>query len=53
MHIITVYSILLVARLYLIDFEQETKYVMSNSELKTSVDVSRQTRNFYAQTNML
>ena len=34
-----------------IDFVQETKYlgVILNSQLKTSVDVSRQTRKFYAQ----
>ena len=38
-----------------IDFVQETKYlgVMLNSQLKTSIDVSRQTRKFYAQANML
>ena len=38
-----------------IDFVQETKYlgVILNSQLKTSVDVSRQTRKFYAQANML
>ena len=38
-----------------IDFVQETKYlgVILNSQLKTSVDVFRQTRNFYAQANML
>ena len=34
---------------------QETKYlgVILNSQLKTSVDVSHQTRKFYAQANML
>ena len=38
-----------------IDFMQETKYldVMLNSQLKTSIDVSRQTRKFCAQANML
>ena len=38
-----------------IDFVQETKYlgVILNSQLKTSVDVSRHTRKFYAQANML
>ena len=38
-----------------IDFVQETKYlgVIVNSQLKTLVDVSRQTRKFYAQANML
>ena len=38
-----------------IDFVQETKYlgVILNSQLKTSVDVSRQTRKFYEQANML
>ena len=38
-----------------IDFLQETKYlgVMLNSQLKTFIDVSRQTRKFYAQANML
>ena len=38
-----------------IDFVQETKYlgVILNSQLKRSVDVSRQTRKFYAQANML
>ena len=38
-----------------IDFVQKTKYlgVILNSQLKTSVDVSRQTRKFYAQANML
>ena len=38
-----------------IDFVQETKYlgVMLNSQLKTSINVSRQTRKFYAQANML
>ena len=38
-----------------IDFVQETKYlgVMLNSQLKTSFDVSHQTRKFYAQSNML
>ena len=37
-----------------IDFVQETKYlgVILNSQLKTSVDVSRQTRKFYAQASM-
>ena len=38
-----------------IDFVQEAKYlgVMLNSQLITSIDVSRQTRKFYAQANML
>ena len=38
-----------------IDFVQEVKYlgVFLNSFLKTSIDVSRQTRKFYAQANML
>ena len=38
-----------------IDFVKETKYlgVMINSQLKTSIDVSRQARKFYAQANML
>ena len=38
-----------------IDFVQETKYlgVILNSQLKISVDVSCQTRKFYAQANML
>ena len=38
-----------------IDFVTETKYVsgMLNLQLKTLVDVSRQTRKFYAQANML
>ena len=38
-----------------IDFVQETKYlgVILNSQLKTSDDISRQTRKFYAQANML
>ena len=38
-----------------IDFVHETKYlgVILNSSMKTSSDVVRQTRNFYAQTNML
>ena len=38
-----------------IDFVQEVKYldVMLNSSMKTSIDVSRQTRKFYAQANML
>ena len=38
-----------------IDFVQETKYlgVMLNSQLKTSIDVSRQTRKSYARVNML
>ena len=38
-----------------IDFVQETKFigVILNSQLKTSVDVSRQTRKLYAQANML
>ena len=38
-----------------IGFVQETKYlgVMLNSQLKTSIDVSRQTRKFYADANML
>ena len=36
-----------------IDFVQETKFigVILNSQLKTSVDVSRQTRKLYAQAN--
>ena len=38
-----------------IDFVQEVKYlgVLLNSFMKTSIDVSRQTRKFYAQANML
>ena len=38
-----------------IDFVQETKHlvVMLYSQLKTSVDVFRQTRKFYTQANML
>ena len=38
-----------------IDFVHETKYlgVIINSSMKTSSDVVRQTRKFYAQTNML
>ena len=38
-----------------IDFVHETKYlgVIINSSMKTSFDVVRQTRKFYAQTNML
>ena len=38
-----------------IHFVQETKYlvVILNSQVKTLVDVSRQTRKFYAQANML
>ena len=38
-----------------IDCVQETKYlgVILNSQLKTLVDVSRQTRKFYAQGTML
>ena len=40
-----------------IDFVQETKYLgvtcMLNSNLKMSIDVSRQTQKFYAQANML
>ena len=38
-----------------IDFVRETKYlgVIINSSMKTSSDVVRQTRKFYAQTNML
>ena len=38
-----------------IDFVQEVKYlgVFLNSSMKTSIDVSRQTRKFYAQANML
>ena len=38
-----------------IDFVQEVKYlgVLLNSSMKTSIDVSRQTRKFYAQANML
>ena len=38
-----------------IDFVQETKYlgVILNSQLKTSVDFSRQTRKFYAQAKMI
>ena len=38
-----------------IDFLHETKYlgVIINSSMKTSSDVVRQTRKFYAQTNML
>ena len=39
----------------LIDFVQEVKYlgVLLNPSMKTSNDVSRQTRKFYAQANML
>ena len=38
-----------------IDFVQEVKYlgVLLNSSMKTSIDVSRQTRKFYGQANML
>ena len=38
-----------------IDFVQEVKYlgVLLKSSMKTSIDVSRQTRKFYAQANML
>ena len=38
-----------------IDFVQVVKYlgVLLNSSKKTSIDVSRQTRKFYAQANML
>ena len=38
-----------------IDFEQEVKYlwVLLNPSMKTSIDVSRQTRKFFAQANML
>ena len=36
-----------------IDFVQETKYLGVNLQLKTSIDVSRQTLKFYAQANML
>ena len=38
-----------------IDFVQEVKYlgVLLNPSMKTSIDVSRQTRKFYAQANML
>ena len=38
-----------------IGFVQETKYVCVtlNSQLKTSIDVSRQTRKFYTEANML
>ena len=38
-----------------IDFVQEVKYlgVLLNSSMKTSIDVSRQTRKLYAQANML
>ena len=38
-----------------IDFVHETKYlgVIINLSMKTSSDVVRQTRKFYAQTNML
>ena len=38
-----------------IDFEQEVKYlgVLLKPSMKTSIDVSRQTRKFYAQSNML
>ena len=37
------------------DFVQEVKYlgVLLSSSMKTSIDVSRQTRKFYAQANML
>ena len=38
-----------------IDFVQEVKYlgILLISSMKTSIDVSRQTRKFYAQSNML
>ena len=38
-----------------IDFVQEIKYlrVLLNSSMKTFIDVSRETRKFYAQANML
>ena len=38
-----------------IDFVQELKYlgVLRNSSVKTAIDVSRQTRKFYAQASML
>ena len=38
-----------------IDFVQEVKYlgVLLNPSMKSSIDVSRQTRKFYAQANML
>ena len=38
-----------------IDFVQEVKYlgVLLNPSMKTSIDVSRQTRKFYVQANML
>ena len=38
-----------------IDFVQEVKYlgVLLNPSMKTSIDVSRQARKFYAQANML
>ena len=38
-----------------INFVQEVKYlgVLLNPSMKTSIDVSRQTRKFYAQANML
>ena len=38
-----------------IDFVQEVKYlgVLLNSSMKTSIDVSRQTRKLYVQANML
>ena len=38
-----------------LDFVQEVKYlgVLLNSSMKTSIDVSRQTRKFYAQANMI
>ena len=40
---------------YQINFVQEVKYlgVLLNPSMKTSIDVSRQTRKFYAQANML
>ena len=40
---------------YYFDFGQEVEYlgVLLYSSVKTSIDVSRQTRKFYAQANML
>ena len=38
-----------------LDFVQEDKYlgVLLNPSMKTSIEISRQTRKFYAQANML
>ena len=49
------YNVLVVLSGNNINFVHETKYlgVIINSSTKTSTDVVRQTRTFYAQTNML